>query len=83
MTKAEKYKCNVIAYIAMYIRDNVANDKSKIDDLRCYDIVYDIACELADEFIGGEFDYENESLFDCIDAFMNQESMIDYFHDYM
>lgn len=66
----ENYKRNVVAYIAMYIRDFIA-PKVDNDDLSCYDIVFEYADELADQFIGSEFDSSSRSLYECIEEFMD------------
>lgn len=77
-----EYECNVVAYISMYIRDNVADPKSDNDDLFCYDVVYDIACELAEKFIGSEFDSSLHSLFDCIENYMESKEVTKFLEDY-
>lgn len=78
----ENYKRNVVAYIAMYIRDFIADPNSDNDDLSCYDIVFEIADGLADQFIGSEFDSSSHSLYDCIEEFLERDEMVEFFADY-
>lgn len=76
------YQCNVIAYIAMYIRDVIADENSDNDDLLCYDIVFEISEGLANDFIGGDYDSSLQPLYTCIEEFMHSNHVQDILKDF-